>query len=146
MKKPKLHRQETSYSCMVACLNMVLDFYGIEEDESSLRKKSKTKFYGTHPINIVECAKSFGFEAYVNSFDFNKLQVLLRQNLPVITNIIKHDGDEFYIHSVVVYRIERNSIYLLDPEDGEIKTSCKKFETLWGQNDYIGIVISKKDK
>ena len=28
MKKPKLHKQEKSYSCMVACLRMVLEFYG----------------------------------------------------------------------------------------------------------------------
>jgi ATP-binding cassette, subfamily C, bacteriocin exporter len=130
---------------MVACLKMILNFYGIE-DEDYLRKKSKTKFYGTHPITIVKCAKSYGFEAFVSSLNINELQVLLNQNLPVIANIVKHDGDEFYIHSVVVYRIEKNSIYLLDPEDGEMRMTCDRFVALWEENDYTGIIISKKRK
>ncbi len=54
MKKPKLHKQEKSYSCSVACLRTVLEYYDIIKDEKTLRIKSKTKFYGTHPIHIVE--------------------------------------------------------------------------------------------
>ena len=88
---------------------MVLEYYGVKKDENTLWKKSKTKFYGIHPINVVECAKSYGFEAYVGSINFNKLKKLVSQNFPVITNILKHDGDEFYIHSVVVYLIEKDS-------------------------------------
>ena len=73
MKKLKLYKQEESYSCTVACLRMVLEHYGIKEDEKTLRIKSKTRFYGTHPINVVECANLYGLKANVGSLTLNKL-------------------------------------------------------------------------
>ncbi|MCU0645513.1 MAG: cysteine peptidase family C39 domain-containing protein [bacterium] len=145
MKKPKLHKQEKSYSCMVACLRMVLEFYGVTEEEKTLRIKSKTKFYGTHPIHIVECAKFYGFDAYAGSLTLNKLQELTDQNIPVITNILKFDGDDFYIHSVVVYQMEQHTVYVLDPEDGEKHMNKDLFEKLWQQNDYHGIIIRNSE-
>ncbi|MFQ5652399.1 MAG: cysteine peptidase family C39 domain-containing protein [bacterium] len=143
MKKPKLHKQEKSYSCMAACLKMVLEHYGIREDEKTLRIKSKTKLYGTHPIHVVECAKSYGLDAYVSSLTFNKLRELTRKNVPVITNILKSDDDEFYVHSVVIYRIQKAEVYLLDPEDSEIHLDNDLFQRLWQSNDYTAIVIEK---
>lgn len=143
MKKPKLYKQEKNYSCSVACLRMVLEHYGISEDEKTLRIKSKTKFYGTHPINIVECANLYGLAGNVNSLTLDDLQELLKQNIPVITNILKFDDDEFYIHSVVVYRIERDTVYLLDPEDGERNFKSDLFERFWLGTEYTAIIIKK---
>jgi len=143
MKMPKFYKQETSYSCTVACLRMVLEYYGIKKDENTLRIKSKTKFYGTHPVNVVECAKYYGFDAYVNSLTLNKLIELVTQNIPVIANILKFDGDEYYVHSVLIYRIGKNTVYLLDPEDGERKLDVSLFLRLWQMNNCSGIVIKK---
>ncbi len=145
MKKPKLHKQERTYSCSVACLRTVLEYYDIIEDEKTLRIKSKTKFYGTHPIHIVECAISHGFDAYASSLTLNKLQNLIDRNVPVIANILKFNGDDFYVHSVVVYRLEQNIIYFLDPEDGEKNLDIALFKQLWQKNDYFGIVIKKAE-
>jgi len=143
VKKPKLHKQEKSYSCLAASLRMVLDYYGIKENEKTLRIKSKTKFFGTQPLHVVDCAKSYGLDAYVSSLTFNKLRQLISENIPVITNILKFADDEFYVHSVVVYRIEKNLVYLLDPEDGEKRLNSDLFERLWQNNDYTAIVIEK---
>lgn len=143
MKKPKLHKQEKSYSCGVACLRIVLEHFGIKEDEKTLRAKCRTKFYGTHPIHIVECAKSYGCDAYAGSLNLNEIRELVAQDIPVITNILKFDGDDFYIHSVVVYRIEENAVFILDPEDGEKYLDKDLFEQLWQRNDSNGIVIRR---
>ena len=143
MRKLKLHKQETSYSCTVACLRMVFEHYGIKESEKTLRAKSRSKFYGTHPINVVECATSYGLSAYVTSLTLSKLRELINQNIPVIASILKYADDEFYVHSVVVYRIEKGIVYLLDPEDGEKRLGVDLFEHLWQHNDYTAIVIQK---
>jgi len=143
VKKPKPHKQEKSYSCLTASLRMVLEYYGIKETETTLRIKLKTKFFGTHPIHAVECAKSYGLDAYVSSLTFNKLRELISKNIPVIASILKFADDEFYVHSVVVYRIEKNTVYLLDPEDGEKRLNSDLFERLWQNNDYTAIVIEK---
>ena len=143
MKKPKLFKQEKSYSCTVACLRMVLQHYGIEEDEKTLRKKSKTRFYGTHPVNVVECANLYGLKTDVSSITLGKLQELVNQNIPVIANILKFVDDDFYIHSIVVYRVEKDLIYLLDPEDGEMHFKSDLFERLWQGTEYTAIIIEK---
>ena len=143
MKKPKLYKQEKAYSCTVACLRMVLGYYGIKETENILRIKSKTRFYGTHPLNIIECANSYGLGATLSSLSLDELQELINLNVPVITNIFKCEDNEFYIHSVVVYRIAGDQIYVLDPEDGEKQIQQDLFENLWQSTEYTAIVIKK---
>lgn len=123
---------------------MVFEYYGIKEDEKTLRVKSKTNFYGTHPINVVECAKSYRLNAHVSSLTLSKLRELINQNIPVIANILKFADDEFYLHSVVVYRIVKSNVHLLDPEDGEKRLDIDLFEHLWQNNDYAAIVIEKR--
>ena len=51
MKTPKFFKQEKSYSCMVACLRMVLEHYGVTENEDILREKSKPNFM--EPIHLI---------------------------------------------------------------------------------------------
>jgi len=145
MKKPKLHKQEKSYSCTVACLRTVLEYYGIIANETTLRIKSKTKFYGTHPLHIVEYAKSYGLDAYANSLSLNKLKELIDRNIPVIANILTFNDDDFYVHSIVIYQMEKDTIYLLDLEDGEKHVDRDVFEILWQKNDYFGIIIKKAE-
>ncbi|MFQ5638190.1 MAG: cysteine peptidase family C39 domain-containing protein [bacterium] len=74
----------------------------------------------------------------------SKLRELINQNIPVIANILKFADDEFYVHSVVVYRIEKGIVYLLDPEDGEMRLDIDLFEHLWQNNDYTAVVIEKR--
>ncbi len=143
MKKPKLYKQEKNYSCTVACLRMVLEYYGIKEDEKSLRIKTKTKPYGTHPINAIRCAESYKLKATISSLNLDKLRKFINQNKPVITNILKYSDNEFYVHSVVVYRIENDIINILDPEDGEIYCQSDMFELLWKSTEYTSIIIEK---
>lgn len=143
MKKPKLYKQEKDYSCTVACLRMVLDHYDIKEDEKTLRIKSKTRFYGTHPVNIVECANSYGLKVAVSSLTLDKLQELTNLNMPVIANILKFADDEFYLHSIVIYRVKKDLIYLLDPEDGEKQLKSDLFERLWQGAGHTAIIIEK---
>ena len=92
---------------------------------------------------LVECAKSYGLDAYVSFSTFKKLQKLINKNIPVITNILKFTDDDFYIHSVVVYKIKDDIVYLLDPEDGERQLNCELFENLWQANNYTAIVINQ---
>lgn len=144
MKKLKLHKQETNFSCSVACLRMILDFYGVKENEKTLRKKSKTKPYGTHPLNIVECAKSYNFQASLSSLNFQRLKEFLEEKTPIITNILKQQEEDFYIHSVVVFQVSNEQIHCLDPEDGEIKMKISLFESLWESTNFTAIIIQDK--
>ncbi len=141
MKKPKLFKQEMPYSCTIACLRMVLEQYGIQVDEKTLRIKSKTKLCGTHPFNVIECANSYGLKGFIDSLNVETLRKYVDQDIPVIVNILKVVDHDFYLHSVCVYRISRNFVYMLDPEDGETKIALDRFERLWENSDFTAIVI-----
>jgi len=144
MQKPKLHKQEKSYSCSIACLKMVLEYWGIQESELQLRKKAKTKFYGTHPVNLIECARLYGLDAFLASLNLADLERLINQGIPTIANILKTKKEDFYIHSVVVYAIDENYVFFLDPEDGDIQLARDLFERLWQNNDSIAVVINMR--
>jgi ABC-type bacteriocin/lantibiotic exporter with double-glycine peptidase domain len=143
MREWKWYKQETEISCSAACLKMVFAFYGVEEEEAILRKKCKTRMRGTHPINVVECARSYGFDAVLNSITMTALKRYTKRSA-VIVNIQKVVDDEVYTHSVVVKNISRSNITVLDPEDGERIYSLTDFRTLWDASDNIAIIIEQR--
>ncbi|MBN2088993.1 hypothetical protein JW964_05245 [candidate division KSB1 bacterium] len=98
---------------------------------------------GTHPFNLVECAKSYGLKAEISDLSISKLQNYLEQKIPIIANILKFVDDEFYIHSIVVYQVYGDDVYILDPEEGQIHLNQNLFEELWQKNEYLGIIIQK---
>ncbi len=65
MKKRKMksklpfHRQEKPYSCVNACLRMILDYSGIEVSEKELRDKCNTTELGTYADSIISCVKQY---------------------------------------------------------------------------------------
>jgi|GEM_PF-7123394 len=52
IKKPH-YKQERDFSCIPACLKMVLEFFNKTVAEAELRTKLKTKPFGTHIITIL---------------------------------------------------------------------------------------------
>lgn len=68
--KPRLFRQEKGYSCAVACLRVLLDFYDCKRDEAFLRGLCATDYSGTSSDALVSAARQLGFKAekkYVRS-------------------------------------------------------------------------------
>lgn len=59
--------QELDYSCLPACVRMVLAFYGYECIEGELRALLKTRPGGTSPVQVMWRLPELGFEAYVQS-------------------------------------------------------------------------------
>ena len=82
-------RQETAWSCSVACLRMVLAHFGTRLDESTLRDCCHTTTAGTRAEDVVGCARRYGFDAYhVRGADINGLRRWLRSGaFPIILRI-----------------------------------------------------------
>ncbi len=56
-------RQETPYSCIPACLRMVLAHWGIDTDEDQIRQRSMTTLWGTSARDAIKCIQSYGLSA-----------------------------------------------------------------------------------
>lgn len=80
-KTPRLHKQETEYSCAPACLLMVLDALGVSMTESEIREDSKcTRLLETNYDDLVDAAKKYGFLDSIYSYlSFNQLREQLHQ-------------------------------------------------------------------
>src|SRR5437870_10372961 len=60
--KPQFHKQETRYSCVPACLRMVLGSFGVDLAESELRDRcDTTPFDGTNALKAIDAARELGF-------------------------------------------------------------------------------------
>ncbi len=59
--KPPFYPQERDYSCVPACLRMVLAYNGIYESEDDLVYACCSRPDGTAASDLVEAAKGFGF-------------------------------------------------------------------------------------
>lgn len=66
MRVPHLE-QELDYSCLAACVRMVLAFYGCERTEAELRALLKTRPGGTSPRSGDGRLPELGFDAYGRS-------------------------------------------------------------------------------
>lgn len=58
-------QQELDYSCLPACVRMVLAYYDDQRLESELRRLMKTRVTGTSPANVMLRLPDIGYEAVV---------------------------------------------------------------------------------
>ena len=59
--KPPFHKQETRYSCVPACLRMVLGSFGVDLSESALRVHCDCMPYGTDALMAVDAARALAW-------------------------------------------------------------------------------------
>jgi ABC-type bacteriocin/lantibiotic exporter with double-glycine peptidase domain len=137
--KPRLHKQETKYSCAPACLLMVLDAFGISRTEAEIRHDSKCTRIGTDPDDLLAAARKYGFTASIKSYhlSFTQLRKQLQEGHYPIVYLL--DTQE---HSVVVCEIDRKGVHVLDPIRGERTIPRKLFEEQWGPMRRVTLVVS----
>jgi ABC-type bacteriocin/lantibiotic exporter with double-glycine peptidase domain len=123
---------------------MVLDYYGIHQPEQILRQRCKTKFLGTHPINVVTAAREYGLDSYADVADLPKLAELLKQNIPPIVTTFDEEEDTIISHALVIQKIDKKYVSVLDPEAGEKQMSKTEFEKLWAAAGRLVIAVKRK--
>ena len=143
MLKTKSFEQRQGY-CGPASLKMVLSFYGLNKTEKELAKLSgASKSRGVGAEGILRAAKKLGFKGFKK--DFSTLleirKFVINKKTPVIVDwFSKEDG-----HYSVVVDINKENIYLEDPELGRMRAlKLSTFNRIWF--DFPGSFLkSKKD-
>lgn len=125
----KPFRQTPSF-CGAASLHIVMDFYGKDIPEEKLAKLSKTtKKDGTEAPYLLEAAKKFGFTGfYLDDCEISDIKRWIDRDFPVIVDWFSTD----FGHFSVVYKIDKNNIYLQDPELGMPRAiRLEDFSNIW---------------
>lgn len=140
MAKPPYFQQVYPFSCVPACLRMVLAYYKFEVSETELRSLCECDETGTTPSNAVRAATECKFDAYRAELIFEELEELIRQNITpiVFTRVSEHAN---YSHAVVVYKIAKGKVFVLDPIIGERKIDADEFVETWSRG--LTIVVER---
>jgi len=136
--------QETPYSCVPACLRMVLNHFGIEASEDELRLRSYTTHLGTNARDAVVCVQSYGLHAKeFREASLEELRGWLGKNLyPVLLIDLRPLRNETGRHAIVAEEISETDLIYLDPLVGRQTSSLDVIEKSWQMNSHRAILIS----
>jgi len=128
MKNLKPVTQSGLKDCGVCSMQWIIIYYGGYISLEKLREDTFTDVFGTTAYHIVNAFKKWGFDSSgVLEHDINSSNV----KFPLIAHFILENGLE---HFVVVKKVMKNIVYLMDPGIGNTKMTIEKFNKLFTGN------------
>lgn len=114
--------------CGPAYLKIVLDHYGLKVSQTELKKRLRSNIIlGTSVKDIILVSKEFGFEAvHKKDSSFDEVKSLLEKNIPIIISWFTPSKAS---HFSIIYNIDKDFVYLIDPEKGmKVKYGLNEFD------------------
>lgn len=137
MTKIEVVKQHDLKDCGACSLSCIIKYYDGYVPIEKIRDDTFTTGVGTTAYNLVEAAKSYGFEAIGFSVDDVKNENIY---LPAIAHVVLKNGLN---HFIVIYKITKNYVWLMDPAVGKTKMKIDEFNVIW---DNILILLNPINK
>jgi ABC-type bacteriocin/lantibiotic exporter with double-glycine peptidase domain len=143
-------RQELDYSCVAACVRMVLAHLGELRTEAELRSILDTQPTGTRAGNIMRIAGP-AFEVYLRSSNSTELEKVLAENQPPIvflqTSSLEYWNMDIF-HTAVLIGLDSAQAVLNDPYSGTAPQTASRqsFEKAWSQTGQFTAFIRPREK
>lgn len=134
------YRQHDSNDCGPACIVIISKFYGKDYSLSEVKKNSFLERDGTSLVYLSDAAEKLGFKTLGASIAFEDLW---RENP---TPFIAHWRSR---HFVVVYKFDKNKVYVSDPAHGLIEYTHIEFQEGWtkkGGEKKEGVILVLEPK
>ncbi|KQK27074.1 peptidase C39 [Chryseobacterium aquaticum] len=126
MKKDLLIKQHDLKDCGAACLASVSAHYGLKMPIAKIRQLSHTDTRGTNVLGMVQGLEKMGFNAKGVKGGADALPEI---PLPAIAHVITK---EQYHHYVVVYKVAKEKIEVMDPAFGKMEEyTIEEFLKIW---------------
>ncbi len=125
MQQVNVVKQQDIKDCGVCSLLAIIRYYKGNVAMEKLRLDTMTDTNGTNALNLIEAARKYGFDASGVKIDSLYQEDL---KLPAIAHIITESGLE---HFVVVTKISKDLVFLMDPAKGNVKMPYLEFKKLW---------------
>jgi len=141
-----LLRQEHPWTCLPACIRMVLAYRGRLIEEAEIAAACGTvPFRGTRPEKAVEGVQQLGHHTlWFENADLSRLQDLIAHDWPVIVFLRARDlpAKGHGLHGVVVIGVENDTVIVADPQSNRrYLLAHQKFLSAWQALDAQGMVI-----
>lgn len=133
----KIVRQRDLKDCGVCSLASIIEYYGGYVSLERLRLDAKVSNEGTTALNLVETAKKYGFDAQgIKVANLKDKHI----KLPAIAHLVKQNG---LSHYVVIYKITRDKVILMDPAKGRVVKTKDGFYEEWS---HVLLILYPKRK
>ena len=126
MKSSTLIKQHDMRDCGAACLASVAGHYGLQLPIAKIRQLCHTDKRGTNALGLIQGLEQMGFNAKGVKAS---LENLPKAPLPAIAHTI---FKEQYQHYVVIYKVHKGKISVMNPAYGKIETyTTEEFAKIW---------------
>ncbi len=137
MSKIEVVRQHDLKDCGACSLQCIIKYYGGYVPIDKIRDDTLTNNAGTTAYNLIETAKSYGFDALGITLDDVKN---VNAYYPAIAHVVLKNGLN---HFVVIYKVTKNYVWIMDPAVGKVRKEIDDFYKIW---DNILILLTPIDK
>jgi ABC-type bacteriocin/lantibiotic exporter with double-glycine peptidase domain len=139
------YKQEYPYSCVAACVRMVLAHFGRTCSEGELRQLMGTGPHGTYARDILRIA-ALGFDVQLAPATLADLGTALTAGTPPIVFLDTGSLDYWSshcFHVAVVVGLDLTSVSLNDPlfDTAPQQTSLSGFQQAWDWNQRLAAII-----
>lgn len=126
MKRDLLVKQHDLKDCGAACIASLAAHYGFKLSIARIRQLAHTDARGTNALGLVTGLGKLGFNSRGVRGDLDALTGI---PLPAIAHVVVKQQLQHY---VVVYRVDRKNVHLMDPAYGSmIKMKIEEFVKVW---------------
>lgn len=126
MKSSTLIKQHDMRDCGAACLASVAGHYGLQLPIAKIRQLCHTDKRGTNALGLIQGLEQMGFNAKGVKAS---LENLPQVPLPAIAHTIFKEQSQHY---VVIYKVHKGKISVMNPAYGKIETyTTEEFAKIW---------------
>ncbi len=137
MKKGIKIKQQDQHDCGAACLCSIGTWLGVKMPQAKIRALCGCTAEGITIKGIIEGAGKMGLSAKAYKSPDKKIDSISGIKTPFIAHIKTDDG---YLHFIVIYRVEKEHILIMDPAYGAFSViPHPKFREQW--SGYIIIIV-----
>ena len=125
MPKIEVVKQQDLKDCGPCSLSCIIKYYGGYVPIEKIREDTNTTANGTSAYHLIKAAKNYGFEALgvkASNIDDDRIY------LPCIAHLNLANGLK---HFVVIYKISKDFVYVMDPASGKKKIKKNEFLKIW---------------
>ncbi len=137
------HKQETPFSCVPACLRIVLSGFGYNITEAELRDLCDCTVFGTEALAAVDAVRKLGFSNTIKcTLLVNELATQIDTGLyPILfVSLLPIDGVKSG-HAMVAIALLQDNILVYDPLQGERSLPRSTFDSAWAMMHNLAILV-----
>lgn len=131
MKKAIKVKQHDVTDCGAACLQSIAAYYNLQLPIANIRQYAGTDTKGTNVLGLIEAAQKIGFEAKGVKGSF---EALFNMPVPAIAHVVINKR---LSHFVVIYKVTKEFIQVMDPADGELH----QYPPAAFQDTWTGVIV-----